>query len=390
MFLQAANDLSSHLVKIRREIHQHPESGFKEFKTSALVKEQLNRIGGFRIREVAGTGVVADIGEPPYLLLRADMDALEIEEQTGKEYASQVPGMMHACGHDAHTTMLLGAAELIAGNADRLKSGARLMFQPCEETGPGGALSMIKEGVLDDVGGAVALHVYPTIDCGHIALRNGAMMANADDFDVTFFGTPGHASTPHKTRDAVLAAAEFVVRVQKIVSRYFDPFDNVVVTVGKIESGTRRNIIPGESKLYGTVRTLTDQNRGRARRLLEATAESVSLEMDLKVEFDFIEGYPVLMNNPGMTDFVRTTSAAIIGSANVVEVEFPSMGGEDFAYIAQKVPTCFFQIGTGNEDPATRFSAHHSRFDIDESCLPIGAAILAELASQWISKLNQE
>ncbi len=386
--LQRATSLRDHLVDLRRAIHRHPEPGFREFETSQLVERELTAIGSgdnrWTIRRVAGTGIIADIG--PFgdgILLRADMDALEIEEETGVEYASRVKGMMHACGHDAHTAILLGAARVIAEQADQLKRGVRLVFQPSEETHPGGALSMIAGGALEGIAGAVALHVYPQEPVGTIALKSGPMMANSDDFNVVFRGVSGHAAQPHNTRDSLVAAADFVAQIQKIVSRRVDPFENVVVTVGKLAAGTRRNVIASEAVIEGTIRTLNSEMRMKGRELLERAARAAAEIVECGFDLTWIEGYPVVMNDKGMTRYVERIASDIVGEDGIRIMTNPSMGGEDFAYIAQKVPSCFFRLGSSNDDPATKYGHHNAQFNIDESCLSIGVALMSSAALSW-------
>lgn len=379
-----ARALAPRLVSIRRDLHRHPEPGFQEHRTAGKVEEELAAIGSWRSRRVVGTGVLAELGEgPDVVLLRADMDALELTEESGLSFASEIPGMMHACGHDAHTAMLLGAARLIASRAASLRHRVRLCFQPCEETSPGGALKMIEAGALEDVRAAFAQHVYPQEPVGTIALRQGPMMANADDFDVVFRGRGGHAAQPHESRDALVAAANFVTQVQTIVARRVDPFASVVVTVGKFESGTRRNIIAGEARIEGTIRTLTDELRALGRDLLERAAASASAVTGVEYELHYIDGYPVVRNDPALTALTRAAAGDLLGDNRVRVLPHPSMGGEDFAYYARQAPGCFYRLGSGGDDPETRHGHHSSRFRIDEACLPIGAAMLAALALRW-------
>lgn len=376
--------LAPRLVAIRRDLHRHPEPGFREFRTAAAVENELGAIGGWKVRRVAGTGVLADLGPSgEAVLLRADMDALELEEHTGLEFASTVPGMMHACGHDAHTAMLLGAARLLAAHASELGHPVRLCFQPCEETSPGGALKMIEEGALDGVAAAFAQHVYPQEEVGTIAVKAGAMMANADDFDVVFRGRSGHAAQPHESRDALLAAARFVEEVQAIVARRVDPFASVVITVGRIEAGTRRNIIAGEAKVEGTIRTLTDAHRVLGRELLERAASASAAVAGVEAELRYMDGYPVVENDAALTGLAEAVGVRLLGPGRVRTLAHPSMGGEDFAYYARRVPGCFYRLGSGGADPETRHGHHSDRFRIDEGCLPVGAAMLAGLALSW-------
>jgi amidohydrolase len=382
--LERARAFQPAVTEIRRTLHKHPEPGFREFLTADLIEREFASIGGFRVRRVAGTGIIADIGpEVSGLMLRADIDALEIQEENSHEYRSQVPGMMHACGHDAHTAILLGAARVIAAAASGLTRRVRLVFQPCEETHPGGAGAMIREGVLDGVEAAVALHVYPQEKVGTIALRPGEMMANSDDFDIGFRGLSGHAAQPHRANDTLLAAAEFVSRVQSIVSRRVDPFESMVVTIGRLEAGTRRNIIAGGARLEGTMRTLCPELREKGRAWIERTARSVAESHEIEFDFHFIEGYPVVLNDPAMTAWIERVAVDTIGGGSVRRMRNPSMGGEDFAYYARKVPSCFFRLGSGGDDPGTRNMHHNACFDIDEGCLPVGVAMMASAALGW-------
>lgn len=382
--LDEARAFSDRLVALRRDLHRHPEPGFREFRTAGKVEEELAAIGEWSVRRVAGTGVLADLGPgPSTVLLRADMDALELDEETGLDFASTIPGMMHACGHDAHTAMLLGAARLLAARAASLTHRVRLCFQPCEETSPGGALRLIEEGALEDVRAAFAQHVYPQEDVGTIAVRSGAMMANADDFDVVFRGRSGHAAQPHESRDALVAAAQFVTQVQSLVARRVDPFASMVVTVGRVEAGTRRNIIAGSARLEGTIRTLTAADRALGRQLLEQTAAAAGATTGVACELRYLDGYPVVVNDAGATGHVRRVACSVLGDERVRSLEHPSMGGEDFAYYAQRVPSCFFRLGSGGADPETRHGHHSNRFRIDEGALPVGAAMMAGIALSW-------
>lgn len=382
--IERANELRDHIVDLRRTLHQFPEPGFQEFRTAEVIEKELGEIGGYHLRRAAGTGIIADIGPGDCgPLLRADMDALELVEESGAPYASKTPGMMHACGHDAHTSMLLGAARIIREHQTTLAHRVRLIFQPSEETHPGGALSMIGEEALSGVEGAIALHVYPQERVGSIAVKSGPMMANSDDFDVLFTGASGHAAAPQLSRDALVAAADFVVSAQKIVSRKTDPFENVVVTFGKLVSGTRRNIIAGTAKIEGTIRTLNPRMRARGLELLELLARCAAEANEVSHTLNYVEGYPVVVNHEGMVRYIQTVADSIIGKDNIRWMMNPSMGGEDFAYIAERVPSCFFRLGSGGDDPGTRYSHHNSRFNIDEGCLPVGTALLAEAALSW-------
>jgi len=371
---------SKEIIELRRFFHENPEPGFREEKTAERIEKELERIGGFEVRRVAGTGVVADIGESlSRIMLRADMDALELEEKTDASYASKNQGLMHACGHDAHMAMLLGAAKIIASKKKDLKRGVRIIFQPSEETAPGGAQAMISEGVLDGVTAAFAQHVYPQLSAGAIGVKSGVMMAASDDFDVAFIGREGHAAFPNDCRDSIVAGAEFVSRIQTLISRRVSPFDSAVLTIGSFYAGTRRNIIAGEARIQGTIRTLNQETGELLRRQVEQIARSSATALETGIEFKLIESYPILENDIELTDCVKRTAADILGEKNVIEIKHPSMGSEDFAYYGGKVPICFFRLGSGGEESSTRFCHHNSKFNIDESCLPIGAALMASL-----------
>lgn len=368
-------------IALRRDLHRHPEPSGKEFETASRVEAFL-RAGGLVPRRVAGTGVLADLGEgDDRLLFRADLDALEIQEETGLPFSSTVPGMMHACGHDVHTAILAGLARQLA--KDPHAGGAyRFCFQPSEETLPGGAEAVIREGALEGVSAAAALHVYPQVRVGQVSLREGIMMANADDYDIEITGAAAHAAEPHAGRDAGLAAADFVHATQTIVSRRRNPFDPLVVTFGTLRAGTKRNIIAGHARIEATVRSLTEETRLAARKRLVELGESVAHRHDLSVEVRFAGGYPAVMNHPGMTELLRRSAASALGADAVLPLAMPSLGGEDFARFGEKVPAVFFRLGSGDGEE-TRVPHHAARFQVDERAIGHGIAVFAELARRW-------
>ncbi len=367
------------LVEVRRDLHQHPELAFEEHRTSQVITRHLDRFNISYRSGVAGTGVIGLIeGQKPgpTLLLRADMDALPIHEETDLPYASVYPGKMHACGHDAHTAILLGVAALLNKKREALAGKVKLMFQPAEE-GPGGALPMIQEGLLEEpsVDAAVALHVWSTLPLGQVRSAYGAMMACADRFVIKVRGEGGHAALPHNCVDPVLAAAHLICALQSLVSRNVDPKESLVLSVTSVQGGTAHNIIPPEVELKGTVRALDEQVRSLARKRLEELVVQVPKAFGASGSLDYMEGYPVLYNDPAVVDMVREASAEILGDVGCFG-EYRCLGGEDMAYVLREVPGCLFFVGAGNPAKGCCYGHHHPKFAIDEDVLPIGVELL--------------
>lgn len=376
------------LSSIRQTIHQHPELGFGEARTAALVAERLRALGLEVRTEVAKTGVVGFLpGARPgrTLLLRADMDALPIEEATGAPYASRQPGQMHACGHDGHVAMLLGAAEILAARRERLAGAVKFVFQPAEE-GPGGAEPMIQAGVLENprVDAAVGLHLLNDYPVGTVALRAGPVLAAADRISLLVRGRGGHGAAPHQAVDAILVAAHVVTALQAIAAREVSPVVPVVVTIGTIQGGFRHNVIAPRVELTGTVRSFDAKLRqelpGRIERIARGVASAFGAEVEVCYEF----GYPATVNDPGMTDLVRGVAATVVGDAGALVAE-PVMGGEDMAYFLEAVPGCFAFIGSGNPARGLSHPHHSPRFDFDEAALPIGVAVLVRAAERFLA-----
>ncbi len=375
------NDTLTRVVELRREIHRHPELGFQEEKTAALVEEELTQLG-IEYRRVAKTGVVAVIrghDGGPAVGLRADMDALPITEETGEPFTSESPGVMHACGHDAHTAMLLGAARTLQAQRADLHGTVVCLFQPAEE-GPGGALPMIEAGVLEDppVCAIAMLHVDPRIETGTIGITPGAVNAATDEFAITVVGRGGHGAHPHLAADAIPAAAAMVLAMQNIAARETDPLKSVVVSIGTIVGGYRNNIIADRVELTGTFRShdtdVRDALEKRARRILEGVADAYGVGVRFKLD----HGYPPVVNNRQLAnDFAQYMR----GHSNVGIVHPPpTMGGEDFAYYAQRVPGLAIRLGIRNEAKGTDVAGHSSKFRVDEAALPIGVETLAKFA----------
>jgi amidohydrolase len=336
---------------------------------------------------VAGTGVVGLLrGAAPgkTVLLRADMDALPLPEENDVAYRSTVTGAMHACGHDGHVAMLLGAARVLAGERDRLRGNVKLCFQPAEE-GPGGAEPMIREGVLrePEVDAAFGLHLWNSLDAGQLGVGAGPKMAAADEFTLTIEGSGGHGAYPHQTVDPILVAAQVVTALQAIVSRAVSPLQAAVVTVGSIQAGFAPNIIPRTARLTGTLRSYREDVRQLLARRVKEVAEGVAQAFAAQVRFEYRQGYPPTVNDAAMAAFAAEQAASVFGAANVIDPE-PSMGGEDMSYYLREVPGAFLFLGSRNPDRGLDAPHHSPRFDFDEAVLPAGAETLARLARSYL------
>jgi amidohydrolase len=386
-----AERLAGKLSQIRRRIHMHPELGYEEHRTSAFVAETLRGLGVEVRTGVAKTGVVGLLrGSRPgrTVAMRADMDALPITEQNDVPYRSRVDGVMHACGHDGNTTTVLGAAMLLVKRRDQLAGNVKFIFQPSEESPPGGAAPMIEAGVLENpkVDAALGVHVDPAIDTGKIGVRDGPMMAAADDFRFAVLGEASHGAKPHLGVDAIVLSAQVVQALQTIPSRRINPTHPVVVTLGTIKGGYRRNIIADRVEVEGTARTLDARDRTEVERLIEKTLAQVTKGAGGGYEYSYERGYPVLISDPSITELVREATCAELGRRAVVEIEEPSMGGEDFAYFVNAVPGMMMRLGTRNKQKGFTHPWHHPKFDLDEKGLSVGAAVMARAALLYLER----
>ncbi len=380
--MSEAKKIAGKLSKIRRQIHMSPELGYEEKRTSALVAKTLEGLGIEVRTGVAKTGVVGTLRggrSGKTIALRGDMDALPITEQTKVPYRSRTPGVMHACGHDANTTTVLGVAMLLADKRDELKGDVKFILQPSEEAPPGGALQMIKEGALENpqVDAILGVHVDPSVPVGKMGLRDGPMMAAADDFSFSVIGEAAHGAKPHLGVDAIALSAQVINALQTIPSRRINPVHAVVVTVGTIQGGYRRNVIADRVYCEGTARTLDARDRTLVEKMIGKTIADVTRSGGGSHEYKFERGYPILECDPAMTDVVRRASIELLGKRGVVEIKEPSMGGEDFAYFVDEVPGMMLRLGTGNKKKNIVYPWHHPKFDIDEDGLWMGAAVLA-------------
>jgi len=385
-----AKAISGELVTLRRAIHAEPELGLNTPKTCAKVRMALAHLPLEWAEGSSCTGMVATLkggaGNGRSVLLRGDMDALPMPEETGLDFASGVPGTMHACGHDAHTAMLAGAAELLCKRADTLKGEVRFMFQPGEE-GHHGARCMLQDGLLDPLpDAAFALHVFPNAPHGLIGGRAGPLLAAADQFRIRINGKGGHASLPHETMDPVPIACEIVTAIQAMVTRKFSAFDPVVVTVARIESGTTFNVIPDKAEIEGTMRSLSASNRERLREQVQLLAAGIAGAHGLTADIEIVEGFPVTVCDERAVDFGEQVTQSMFGEQAFLRLADPIMGAEDFAYVLEKVPGAMFFLGVSHEgeDWTQCCGIHSTKMIVDESVLPQGAAFLAGLAERFL------
>ena len=389
--VKLAHEMKEQLIKDRRTIHRHPELAYHEEKTSAYIQKRLDELGIEYRTGCAKTGVVGLIrgkkGDGATIMLRADMDALPILEQNDVEYKSEIDGRMHACGHDSHVTMLLGAAKVLKAMENEFCVNVKLMFQPAEE-GTGGAEPMIKEGLLENpkVDAAIGLHVEPTYESGKIAVKSGALMASPDGFKITVRGKGGHGAYPHNTIDPVLTAAKIIEGLQSINSRNIDATIPSVVSVCSISGGEFYNVIPDEVVMNGTTRAFDMETRKELFDRIEQIANGICAAMGATCICDFTYFYPPLINNEQMTQLVREGAAEAIGADNVIELKKPFMGGEDFSYVANAVDAAFFYLGCRNEEKGCVNPWHSANFNIDEDCLPVGVSVMANCALTYLDK----
>ena len=389
-----AQEMKETLITDRRIIHMQPELAFCEEKTSAFVQARLKELGIEYKTGYAKTGIVGLIhgkkGAGRTLLLRADMDALPILEENDVAYRSKTDGRMHACGHDSHVAMLLGAAKLLKAMEQELCGTVKLMFQPAEE-GAGGAEPMIEDGLLEEpkVDGALALHVEPTYPCGKIAVKSGALMASPDEFDIIIKGKGGHGAYPHNTVDPVLTAAKVIEGLQSITARNVDAAVPAVVSVCQINGGQFYNVIPGEVRLGGTTRAFDDATRKLLSERIEQVTHGICDAMGADYSYEFRYMYPPLINDAAMTELVTQSACAVVGDENVIRLQTPFMGGEDFSYVANKVPASYFYVGCRNEEKGYIHPWHSANFNLDEDCLPLGVSVFAEAALRFLNGAEQ-
>jgi len=371
-------------IGIRHHLHAHPELSYKEFETSKFIQQKLTELNiPFEVK--ATTGVIGLIkGKNPtkrVVALRGDMDALPITEENNIAYKSTNPGVMHACGHDVHTTCLLGAAKILNELKDEWEGTVKLIFQPGEEKNPGGASILIKEGVLENPApeSIYALHVHPTLEVGKLSFRGGMVMASADELYITIKGKGGHAAAPQNTADTILIASHLIVALQQIISRNNNAFNPSVLSITSVQGGHTTNVIPSEVKLMGTFRAMNEEWRFKAHKLITKMATELVHSMGGEIDLTIDVGYPFVLNDDALSAAARKKGEQYLGTDNVEETEL-RMGAEDFAYYSHKIPGCFFRLGAGNIAKGISSGVHTPTFNIDESAIEIGMGMMAFLA----------
>ena len=383
------DEINERVITIRHDLHAHPELSGQEERTKYLVKGILEA-SGYKIKESdKHFGLIADLTvdeNAKTVAIRADMDALPIQEQTGKPYASREKGIMHACGHDSHTAIALGTAIAMAAHKEELPGNIRFIFQPSEESKEGGSVEMIEEGALEGVSGIFGLHAYPYLNSGEIGYKYGVMMASADVFTIEIFGKSAHGARPHEGVDAILVTSMIVNSLNHIVSRMIDPLHPAVISLGTISGGMASNIICDHVLLKGTVRTINEEIRNNIPQMMESSIEGISKSMGAKYKFDYEFGQPELINHKEMVDIIVEEAENIIGKEHCIDLKDPVMGGEDFSEYLKIVPGAFFRLGTCDEEKKTCVSQHNSRFDVDDDALQVGMKIMGASALQFLTQ----
>ncbi len=383
------------VVALRRDFHAYPELGFEETRTSEIVAQFLDDLGIKVIRDVGGTtgvvGLLEGVESDKTVALRADMDALPVEEANDLEYRSKVKGVMHACGHDAHTAVLLGAAAVLSKHRDSLKGNVKFIFQPAEE-GKGGAKYMVEAGVLDapEVDAIFALHVWPELPEGIVGYRYGTTMASSDHFHLTVEGKGAHGASPHSSNDVIVAASLIVQALQTVISRGINPVEPGVLSIGSFHAGINYNVIPEKAELLGTIRASSPDARETIHNLMEERIKGIAAAMGVQYRLVFGTGYPPTVNDEFMTNLLKATARDVVGADRLKEMPAPSMCGEDFSFYLQKVPGCYFYLGVGSKDPLQRFPGlHNPSFSFnDRKNLSIGVELFVKLAFNYLNSSN--
>jgi amidohydrolase len=384
----ALDSVRGEVVSWRRQLHAHPELSFKEFRTAEFVREVLAALPNLKIRSLTPTSVVAYLegaSKGPTLAVRADMDALPVSEEAEVEFVSQVPGVMHACGHDAHTAMLLGAAKILSDRREEIRGNVLFIFQHAEELPPGGAAELVAAGALDGVDAVIGTHLDSLLPVGQIAIKAGSAMAACDEFTITIRGEGGHAARPHLTIDSLAIGAQVVNNLQHIVARNTDPEAALVVSVTEFFAGTADNVIASTAELVGTVRSFDPRLRSEIRARMERIVGGVTAAHGADYAMDYRTGYAPVVNDSRITMLVRDALVEAFGES-VVEL-VPHMGSEDFSAYLQKVPGCFFFIGAGPSDSTRAYAHHHARFVIDEQALQVGVEAVVRASLRLLRDL---
>ncbi len=376
-------EINEYIINIREYFHKHPELSFKEYSTADKIEEELTKMG-LKPQRITETGIICDItgNGNKTVAIRSDIDALPVMEENDVKYKSENSGIMHACGHDAHMAMLLGAAKLLLEDKNNLNGNIRLIFQPAEETPPGGAIEMIKNGALKNVDYIIGQHIWGTLPAGKVAIYYKEMMANADEFTIKIHGKGGHGSAPQDSIDVIYIASHLIEMVNTIVSREIDPQEAAVITIGRLDAGYRFNIIAAHAELMGTVRTLNKDVQNKIIKRIEDILKGLELTYNIKYEYEYKKGYPVLINNTEISKIIEKAAETTFGKDNITHPK-PNMGGEDFAFYLEKIPGAYYVLGGANDK--INSPNHSPTFDIDESVLYRGALLLKNSAESILN-----
>jgi amidohydrolase len=388
---QAIQGQYAKMVAWRRHMHQYPELSFREKETSSWIAEKLSEMGCDYRSDVGGHGIVVSIkGEQggPAIALRADMDGLPIQDEKDREYSSKVPGVMHACGHDGHTSALLAIAEYYANNRDKFAGERRLLFQPAEEVTPGGAIEMIRAGAIEGIDAVFGVHLWTPIPYGRVASRPGPFMSAADEFVIEIEGKGGHGGMPHHTVDTVVVGSAMVQAIQTIVSRNVNPLHPAVVTIGSFQAGSTNNVIAEKCRMKGTVRSFDEGTRKAIHERLKAIVEQTSAMYGATCRYEMRIGYPPVVNDEREAERFFHIATELFG-AEAVLTEEPMTVAEDFSYYLEQVPGCFMFVGAGNAEVGATYGHHHARFDIDERAMIHSARLLIAMAEHYASQRNE-
>jgi len=380
LLFKTIEDINTRIIKIRQELHSHPELSNYEERTKFLIISVLEAEGIEFKESDKDFGIIANIikdSEKPFVALRADMDALPISEQTKLEYQSKNEGIMHACGHDSHTAVLLGCAVALNSIKEHINGNIRFIFQPAEEILEGGSSQMIEDGALENVNAIFGLHAYPYLNTGQIGYKKGVMLASADMFEIEIFGKSSHGARPHEGVDAILVTSVIVNSLNHIVSRQIDPLHPAVISLGTIEGGRAANIICDHVIVKGTVRTVNHDVRNNIPQMMETSIKGICKSMNASYNFHYDYGIPEVENDNAMVELIQEASIEVVGEENTIDLVDPVMGGEDFGRYLKKVPGAFFRLGTCNEEKGTCYAQHNSRFNVDDDALIIGMKILS-------------
>lgn len=381
-----ADSVRHQVIEWRRHLHQHPERSFHENQTAQFITDTLATFGGLEITRPTPTSVLARLvgtAPAPVLAIRADIDALPIAERNTHEFVSHNPGTMHACGHDAHTAMLLGAARLLTARREDLAGEVRFIFQHAEELYPGGAEELVRAGVVDGVDMVIGAHIWTPLAVGKVGVRAGPLMAAPDTIRITIRGSGGHAALPHQTVDSIAVAAQVIVNLQHIVARNVDPLEPAVVSITRIAGGTTHNVIPGEVELEGTVRTFDESLRSRMPELMERVVNGVTAAHGATYTMEYERGYRPVVNDTRAAELLRSAVKRAVGPQALIDAT-PSMGGEDFSAYLQRVPGAFFFIGARCEERGIVHPHHHDQFDVDERAMDYGTRIFVQAALDFL------